>query len=79
MDILQAARQLRPGTAWNFSNGVLGQAIDGTPRVQVPTMAELQAVIDSNPTIPEKKQWQDVRAGSQAQAIAFLAKKLGLE
>ena len=51
MDILQAARQLRPGTAWvcEYQDGEyvnLRQADDGTPRVDVPTQDELQGVID---------------------------------
>lgn len=50
MDILQAARQLRPGTAWNLRGSVLEQADDGTPRVTVPTLAELQPVMDSDTT-----------------------------
>ena|SRR5690349_10229834 len=58
MDILQAARQLRPGTAWTLitdfnpdrsvKSQQLVQAEDGSPRVKVPTMAELQPVMDSD-------------------------------
>jgi hypothetical protein len=47
MHILQAAQQLRPGTAWVYSAGVLTQAEDGTPRVVPPTQAELDAVINA--------------------------------
>lgn len=50
MDILQAARILRPGTSWIFSAEVLSQAEDGTPRVTVPTLSELQSVMDSDTT-----------------------------
>lgn len=45
MDILQAARQLRPGTAWNLRAGVLEQVVDDAPRVEVPTLEELNAVM----------------------------------
>lgn len=41
MDILTAARTLRPGTAWVLQGSVLSQAIDGTPRVTVPSKEEL--------------------------------------
>lgn len=56
MDILQAARQLRPGTAWsvsgslNSASSVLTQAEDATTRVAIPTPAELQPVMDSDTT-----------------------------
>ncbi len=49
MDILQAARTLRPGTAWNIRGGVLEQAEDGTDRVSTPTLEELNACIESDP------------------------------
>jgi hypothetical protein len=45
MDIIQAARILRPGTAWNHIGGELKQAIDGTPRVTTPTAEEVQALM----------------------------------
>ncbi len=47
MDILQATRKLRPGTAWHLRGGKLLQAEDGTPRVSIPTTAELQAVMNA--------------------------------
>lgn len=55
MDILQAALLLRPGTGWvvDMVDGVysnLRQAEDGTPRVSVPTLQELQPVMDSDTT-----------------------------
>lgn len=49
MDILQIAGQLRPGTAWNHSEGVISQAIDGTTRVSVPTDKEIQDYITAHP------------------------------
>ena len=51
MDLIQVARALRPGTAWNCTKDANGnqcgleQAIDGTPRVSVPTSAEISAFI----------------------------------
>lgn len=48
MNIVQAARILRPGTAWNLCGDVLVQAEDGTPRVPVPRIEELQPIIDSD-------------------------------
>jgi len=50
MDILQAARQLYPGTAWVChadENGdrILLQVEDGTPRVQVPNLSILDALV----------------------------------
>ena len=55
MDIMQAARKLRPGTAWVYKeildkktgnvSGQLTQAEDGTPRVTVPSLSELDAVM----------------------------------
>lgn len=45
MDVLQAARILRPGTAWNLQGDVLSQAEDGTPRVKVPASDEINTVI----------------------------------
>lgn len=50
MDILQAARIARPGTAWNLRGNVLEQAIDGTLRVSVPKQAELDAIIAADTT-----------------------------
>lgn len=49
MDILQAARKLRPGTAWNLQGDRLEQAEDGTPRVEIPTMEEINECISSDP------------------------------
>lgn len=46
MDILQATRQLRPGTAWNYIGGQLFQAIDGTERVSIPAKEELRPFVD---------------------------------
>lgn len=48
MHITEAASTLRPGTAWNYSNGTLTQADDGTERVSVPTAEELQEVLDAD-------------------------------
>lgn len=49
MDILQAARQLRPGTSWNLRGDILEQAEDGTERVSIPTPEELQNCITTDP------------------------------
>jgi len=48
MTILEAAAQLIPGTAWNLDGDVLSQADDGTSRVPIPDMAELQALVDKD-------------------------------
>lgn len=48
MEITEAAAKARPGTAWNLRGDKLEQADDGTPRVSVPTMAELQPLLDSD-------------------------------
>ena len=50
MDILQAARKLRPGTSWCYDGKTktLTQAEDGTPRVTVPTVEELGPVMESD-------------------------------
>ncbi len=48
MDILQAARILRPGSSWNFNDGKLVQAEDSTPRVKVPSDDELKTLMDSD-------------------------------
>jgi hypothetical protein len=46
MTIVEAAALLRPGTAWNYDDiHGLVQAEDVTPRVSVPTMDELQALM----------------------------------
>ena len=45
MTLFEAAAYLRPGTLWNLRGTVLEQAEDGTPRVSVPTIDELNAVI----------------------------------
>lgn len=47
MDILQAAKTLHPGTDWNFSDGILSQAIDDKDRVSVPSQEELDAVMNT--------------------------------
>lgn len=68
MDILKAASTLRPGTAWNLTGDVLSQAIDGTPRVLVPTMQELQPVMDSDVYIENRvKEYPSI--GDQMDAI----------
>lgn len=41
MDILEAAQRLRPNTSWNYTNGIITQAEDGTDRVSIPTSQEL--------------------------------------
>ena len=46
MTITQAAQQLT-GTAWNLRGDKLEQADDGTPRVEAPSQAELQACMDA--------------------------------
>ncbi len=48
MEITEAAALLCPGTSWNLRGNTLEQAADGTPRVPVPTLAELQPLIDSD-------------------------------
>lgn len=53
MHITQAAQRLRPGTSWNSttdSDGTvhLVQADDGADRVEIPTMEELQPIMDSD-------------------------------
>ena len=56
MDILQAAVQLRPGTAWSTignlssADAPLVQAEDGSTRVTVPTPAELATMMASDTT-----------------------------
>lgn len=51
MDILQAVQILRPGTAWNYrgcddGTFILEQAIDGSPRVDIPSQEELDVVMN---------------------------------
>lgn len=48
MDILQAAKLLRPDASWNLRAGMLEQAEDGTPRVSLPTTEELQPLLLSD-------------------------------
>ena len=48
MHITEAAAKLRPGTAWNHNGKELIQADDGTPRVSVPSISELSALIDAD-------------------------------
>lgn len=47
MHMIEAAAKLHPGTAWNFVNGKVVQAEDGTPRVNPPTTEQLQAALDA--------------------------------
>lgn len=57
MDILQAIRILRPGTAWVITEAdyeTLAQVEDGTPRVSVPSLEELQSILDSKAYIEER-------------------------
>lgn len=87
MDILQAASQLRPGTAWNFRGAVLEQSVDSAPRVAPPSMAEIQPILDASAAlvkppidpIKEKTDWQAAKAKGTTDAVTFLAAKLGLE
>lgn len=72
MDILQAAKTLRPGTSWNLSGNILFQAIDETPRVDVPTLPELEMVMASDET-PEA-----ITAKRRLAAIAQLTDPLPL-
>lgn len=44
MDILQAAKQLT-GASWNLRAGVLEQAEDGTPRIEAPSLEDLNALM----------------------------------
>lgn len=48
MDMTQAAQKRYPGTAWNLRGDVLEQADDGSPRVDVPSLKELQSLMDSD-------------------------------
>lgn len=47
MNITEAAAKLRPNTAWNLRGDKLEQANDGSPRVDAPSMDELQAAMDA--------------------------------
>jgi hypothetical protein len=47
LQIVTAAQKLFPGTSWNYANGKLIQADDGSPRVTPPTMAQLQPFLDA--------------------------------
>lgn len=70
MDFLQAATKKYPGTAWNlngvYPNCVLTQAEDGTKRVPVPSLVELQKIIDTDPLRYQEQRrplyppWQDL-------------------
>lgn len=68
MDILQAARKLRPGTAWVLNGTVLSQAEDSAPRVTVPTPAELQVAMDSD-SYAEKRLMEYPSVGDQLDAL----------
>jgi hypothetical protein len=54
MDILQAARILHPGTAWNLRNGVLEQVDDESPRVPTPSQTDIQTIIDQTAYIEKR-------------------------
>ena len=68
MSIVEAAAKLRPGTAWNYNGTTLCQAEDGTPRVECPTMEELQAVMASDDYV-EKRRSEYPTVGDQLDAI----------
>lgn len=55
MDILDAVKILRPGTAWNLKNGELIQVDDSAPRVSVPTWAEVNKVLSDNAYVMQRK------------------------
>lgn len=71
MQIVQAAGQLRPGTAWNYDvvRGLV-QADDACPRVAVPSMDEINAVVIAY--VPPQTQAEQI-AVLQAQVAALLA------
>ena len=68
MDILQAARQLVPGTSWNLKDGQLVQAEDGTPRVSPPTQEALQILIDAT-AYQDRRRLAYPSVGDQLDAI----------
>lgn len=47
MNITEAAAKLCPGTAWNLRGDQLEQAEDGSPRVDVPSLDQLQPLMDA--------------------------------
>ena len=47
MHITEAAAKLKPGVSWNFRDGEIEQADDGTPRVDPPTKEALKAAMDA--------------------------------
>lgn len=78
MDILQAARQIYPGTAWichtdNDGNRTLLQADDGTPRVVIPDLKKLDAIVSAYVPPPAQPSLQDQVTALQAQVNALLA------
>ncbi len=68
MTIVEAARKLRPGTAWNLRGDVLEQAVDGTPRVSIPTLAELEQCIAGS-AYQELRREEYPTVGDQLDAI----------
>jgi hypothetical protein len=68
MTIIEAAAILRPGTAWNLRGDKLEQALDDTPRVECPTLPELQAVMESN-AYAEKRRSEYPALSDQLDAI----------
>lgn len=71
MEIIEAAAMLRPGTAWNYDEerGLI-QAEDGTSRVSVPTMNEIQAFILNDPlAYREKRRKEYPYFGDQLDAL----------
>ncbi len=47
MDILEAVTILRPNTHWNLRGDTLEQC-EGEPKVSVPSMKEIQVILDEN-------------------------------
>lgn len=82
-DILQAARRLRPGSAWNLIGDILEPADDFTKGLTIPTQAELNqemqklAAINSAFSIYEDKTtlfnalWDAMNSGVLPKVPAF--------
>jgi hypothetical protein len=78
MDILQAARQLYPGTAWvcitdKEGKRTLTQAIDGTPRVPIPDLDKLDAIVAAYVLPVASPSLQDQLTALQMQVKTLLA------
>jgi hypothetical protein len=55
MNIIEAASQLRQGTAWNLRGDILEQADNGAPRVTPPTSDEINAFIEETAYRDQRK------------------------